>query len=137
MDSKKPYTPPRLMVPHSKSDSERAHKRGKVSPAYTTVVDNTRMFVDVSESFCELVGYKRAELIGTRYDHLTAENTTDIPATSNLFSKLGYMHGLWVLLHRTGYRILVRYESWLRSDTHIESNIEVVQDFRGIGFFRS
>ena len=136
MHSKKPYTLPRLIV-HPQNFSERTHKRGQVKPAFTTVVDNTRMFVDVSESFCELVGYKRAELLGTRYDHLTAQNTTDIPATYNLFTKLGYMHGLWVLLHRTGYRILVRYESWLRSDTHIESNIEVVQDFRGLGFFRS
>jgi PAS domain S-box-containing protein len=127
MDSKKPYTPPRLMVPLSQNDSERTHKRGQVTPAYTTVVDCTRMFVDVSESFCELLGYKREELIGTRYDHLTALNTADIPATYNLFTKLGYMHGLWVFLHRTGYRILVRYESWLRQDTHIESNIELVQ----------
>jgi PAS domain S-box-containing protein len=91
MDSKKPYTLPRLIV-HPQNFSERTHKRGQVTPAYTTVVDNTRMFVDVSESFCDLLGYKRAELLGTRYDHLTAPNTADIPATYNLFSKLGYMH---------------------------------------------
>jgi hypothetical protein len=37
------------------------------------------------------------------------------------------MHGLWTVVHRTGYRILIRYESWLRSDANIESNIELVQ----------
>jgi PAS domain S-box-containing protein len=137
MDSKKPYTPPSVIAHLQQTFPERTHKRGQVTPAYTTVVDNTRVYVDVSHSFCQLVGYARAELLGMRYDHLTAPNTADIPATYNLFSKLGYLHGLWVLLHRTGYRILVRYESWVRQDTHIESNIEVVQDFRGLGFFRS
>jgi PAS domain S-box-containing protein len=137
MDSKKPYTPPSVIAHLQQNLSERTHKRGQVTPAYTTVVDNTRMYVEVSQNFCQLVGYARAELLGMRYDHLTAPNTADIPATYNLFSKLGYLHGLWVLLHRTGYRILVRYESWVRQDTHIESNIEVVQDFRGLGFFRS
>jgi len=102
----------------------------RVAPTYTTVVDQERKFVEVSDSFCKLVGYKAEELIGRRYDHLTALNTANIPTTYNLFSKLGYMHGLWMLVHRTGYRILIRYESWLGSDTHIQSNIEVVQIIR-------
>ena len=45
MHSKKPYTLPRLIV-HPQNFSERTHKRGQVTPAFTTVVDNTRMFVD-------------------------------------------------------------------------------------------
>jgi PAS domain S-box-containing protein len=98
-----------------------------VEPIYTTVVDRDRKYVDVSESFCELVGYKVEELIGTRYDDLTALNTANIPTTYKLFSKLGYMHGLWMLVHRTGYRILIRYEAWIRPDTNIQSNIEVLQ----------
>jgi hypothetical protein len=133
MDKKKPYIPPRLTVyeRHNVPDGmlfREAPKSEEVTPAYTTVVDNNRTYVEVSQSFCDLVGYKRDELIGTRYDRLTALNTTDIPATYNLFTKLGYMQGLWVLLHRTGYRILIRYEAWLREDSHIESRIEFVQN---------
>jgi PAS domain S-box-containing protein len=104
-------------------------KGANVPATYTAVVDQDRKYVHVSNSFCELVGYKVEELIGTRYDHLTALNTADIPTTYNLFSKLGYMHGLWMLVHRTGYRILVRYEAWLRPDTNIQANIELVQTF--------
>ena len=102
-------------------------KGAHVPPTYTTVVDQDRKFVEVSKSFSELVGYKIEELIGTRYDNVTALSTADIPTTNNLFSRLGYMHGLWMLAHRTGYHILIRYESWLRPDTNIQSNIEVVQ----------
>jgi CspA family cold shock protein len=98
-----------------------------VAPTYTTVVDGDRKYVDVSESFCELVGYETKELIGMPYDALTAPNTTDIGTTHDLFSRVGYMHGLWMLVHRTGYRILIRYEAWRRPDTNIRSNIEVVQ----------
>ena len=127
---KKPYVPPRLIAYESHNVPARFRDIPKpdLTPAYTTVVDNNRQYVDVSQSFCDLVGYKRDELIGTRYDRLTALNTTDIPATYNLFTKLGYMQGLWVLLHRTGYRILIRYEAWLREDSHIESRIEFVQN---------
>jgi PAS domain S-box-containing protein len=124
MDTKKTHVPTR--VPEGEDLLNGAH----VAPTYTTVINRERRFVHVSESFCRLVGYKAEELIGRRYDHLTALNTADIPTTSKLFYKHGYMHGLWVLVHRTGYRILIRYESWLRPDTNIQSNIEVVQIIR-------
>ena len=100
-----------------------------VAPTYTAVVDQDRKFVHVSENFCELVGYEIEDLIGTRYDLLIAPNTTDIPTTHNLLSRLGYMHGLWMFVHRTGYHILIRYEAWLRPDRNIQSNIEVVRNF--------
>jgi PAS domain-containing protein len=131
MDTKTIYVSPRLIAYEPQNLPERlrfrhAPKPGHVTPAYTTVVDNSRSYVDVSDSFCDLVGYSRDELIGTRYDHLTALNTADIPVTYELFTNIGYMNGLWVLLHRTGYRILVRYECWIRPDFLFESNIEVV-----------
>src|SRR5258708_34531938 len=135
MDTKKVYVPPRLTaydpndLPESlnliREDLFRAH----VPPTCTTVIDQDRKYVEVSQSFSELVGYKIEELIGTRYDHLTALNTTDIPTAHALFFKLGYMHGLWMFVHRTGYHILIRYEAWLRPDTNIQSNMEVGQTF--------
>jgi PAS domain S-box-containing protein len=110
-------------------DSPVSSRGDHVEPIYTTVIDGDRKYVEVSESFCELVGYKKEDLIGTRYDLLTVPNTTDIPTTHNLLFRLGYLHGLWMLVHRTGYRILIKYEAWLRADANIQSNIEVVQTF--------
>ncbi len=133
MSDKKPYVPPRLteydpknvpeLVKLLKEDRLSAH----VSPAYTIVVDQDRKYIEVSDSFSKLVGYKTEELLGMRYDSLTAPNSADISTTFNLFSKLGYMYGLWMLVHRSGYRILIRYEAWLRQDANIQANIEVVQ----------
>ena len=142
MSNKKPYVPPRLteyepknvpeLVKLLKEDRLSAHvspavSPAYVSPAYTVVVDQNRKYIEVSDSFSKLVGYKTEELLGMRYDSLTAPNSADISATFNLFSKLGRMYGLWLLVHRTGYRVLIRYEAWLRQDANIQANIEVVQ----------
>ena len=136
MVEKKLYVPPHLAAYDAKNIPEWLNlmqqdllKRAHVPPTYTTVVDQDRKYVYVSKSFSELVGYKIEELIGTQYDHLTVPNTADIPTTYTMFSKLGYMHGLWMLNHRTGHRILIRYEAWMRPDKNIQSNIEVVQTF--------
>ena len=139
---KKPYTPPRIIsyVPDQvpewivecfQNDLEvSGPSKPRVAPIYTTVVDSDRRYVWVSDNFCELLGYNSDELIGKRYDEVTAPATSDIPVTSSMFKKLGYMHGLWMLIHRTGERILIRYEAWLRADSLVESNIEVVDHLR-------
>ena len=127
------YVPPRLTPYDPKNVPELAKLfrgdliRAHISATYTTVVDQDRKFVEVSDNFSKLLGYKTEELIGVQYDHLTVPNTTDILTTQSLIRRLGYLHGLWVLNHRTGYRILIRYESWRRSDENIQSNIELVQ----------
>ena len=65
-------------------------------------------------------------MLGKQYDEITAPPTTDIPTIFDLFKRRGYMQGLWILVHRTGQRILISYEAWVRPDSFIESKIEVV-----------
>ena len=147
MPKKKPYAPPKLShydsqreVPsnlRSAAEALRNEAEGRrfplqVAPDYTTVVDTDRRYIEVSDSFCQLVGYQRQELIGKTYDELSAAGTNDIPIVFELFAKNGYMHGLWMLVHRTGARILVRYESWVRPDCQIQSNMELVGGSYGI-----
>ncbi len=96
-----------------------------MEPQFVTVVDSDRRYVEVSDSFCQLVGYQREELVGKQYDDLTAPHTNDIPTVFSLFQKLGYMHGLCLLVSREGTRILVRYEAWLRPDCYIEGHMDV------------
>jgi PAS domain S-box-containing protein len=141
MAKKKPYAPPKLSRYESQREkpialtgaaaegirSEIERRYGlQVAPDYTTVVDTNRRYIEVSDSFCQLVGYGRQDLIGKTYDELSAPSTNDIPTVFALFVKNGYMHGLWMLVHRTGTRILVRYEAWVRPDCQIQSNMELV-----------
>jgi PAS domain S-box-containing protein len=143
MNKKKAYVSPRLIRHESGADLPdgaknviqllrdellaRSRTRRQVRPVYTSVVDSDRKYIEVSDSFCNLLGYEPKELIGKRYDEVSAPNISDIPTIFSLFSRLGYMHGLWMLLHRTGARALVRYEAWLRPDSCIEANMELVE----------
>jgi transcriptional regulator with XRE-family HTH domain len=104
----------------------RKTRRRSVRPEYRVVVNGDRKYTEVSDGFCNLVGYHRKDVIGRRYDDFTAPSTSDIPAIFKLFSRLGYMQGLWMFVRRKGTRVLVRYEAWLRPDSLIEANLEVV-----------
>jgi hypothetical protein len=59
--------------------------RPRVASVYTTIVDGDRKYVWASDSSCELLAYKLEELIGKRYDEVTAPTTNDIPVTSSMF----------------------------------------------------
>lgn len=107
-------------------EPEGSSSQSRAESKYKTVVDTERRFVEVSDDFCKLVGYTREELLGMRYDDLTSPNTNDIPIVLGQLLKLGYLHGLWLLVNREGTRILVRYHSWVRPDSHIEGHMEVV-----------
>jgi PAS domain S-box-containing protein len=142
MPEKKPYVPPsitdyesaaeypvrirKLLQSLYRDPANISASQLKVKPDYTTVVDSDRRYVEVSDSFCKLVGYQRQDLIGRRYDDLSAPNTNDISVVFDLFIRLRYMHGLWMLVSRNGARILVRYESWMRPDSLIQGNMEVI-----------
>jgi PAS domain S-box-containing protein len=116
---------------HEKRSDLHAEFPGSASEAivaddYRTVIDMDRRYVYVSDDFCQLVGYTREELIGKRYDDLSAPETNDLRTVFNLFCQMEYMHGLWVLVARSGARILIRYESWLRPDRLIEAHMQLV-----------
>ncbi len=65
----------------------------EVKPQYVTVVDSDRNYVEVSDSFCQLVGYQREELVGMRYDDLThtskATWRSSVPGTERQGRRLG------------------------------------------------
>ena len=143
MAEKRTYTQPSLARYDSlyelpsklKSSAEALRKEAEggyplqVPPDYTTVVDMDRRYIEVSDSFCHLVGYRREELIGKTYDEISAPSTNNIPIVFSLFVKNGYMHGLWMPLHRRGTPILVRYEAWVPPDCQIQSNMALVRRF--------
>jgi len=138
----KPYSPPRVTRHRSESEYPEWTKStlelvrqgielnssllSSIDRHYIAVIDSNRHYVQVSENFCTLLGYSRPEIIAKRVDDLTAPDTNDIQTVFDLFARLGYMHGLWMLVARKGTRILVRYEAWLRADSLIEGHMEVV-----------
>jgi|HubBroStandDraft_5_1064220.scaffolds.fasta_scaffold69305_3 PAS domain S-box-containing protein len=97
----------------------------RVQPEYVTVVNSRRRFVEVSPAFCKLLGYTQEELVGKSYDEVTVPRTNNIPLVLEMFLKVGYMSGIWVLSHRGGTKLFVRYESVIRKDGLFESQMEL------------
>ena len=98
----------------------------RVQPEYVTVVNSRRRFVEVSPAFCKLLGYSQEELLGKSYDEVTVPRTNNIPLVLEMFLKVGYMSGIWVLAHRSGTKLFVRYESVIRKDGLFESQMELL-----------
>jgi PAS domain-containing protein len=106
---------------------EPGHWDARVQPDYTVEVGIDRRYMAVSDSFCKLLGYEREELIGKRIEDLTAPGTNDVNIVFDLFGRLSYMHGVWILLNRAhNTKIIVRYEAWLRGDSCIECKMELI-----------
>ena len=97
----------------------------RVQPEYVTVVNSRRRYVEVSPTFCKLIGYSQEELVGKTYDEITVPRTNNIPLVLDMFLKVGYMSGIWVLAHRSGTKLFVRYESVIRKDGLFESQMEL------------
>jgi len=98
----------------------------RVRPEYVTVVNSRRRFVQVSPSFCKLLGYTEDELIGKLYDDVTVPGTNHIPITWQLFMKTGYLFGIWVFAHRSKTKLFVRFEAFARADGLYESHMELL-----------
>jgi PAS domain S-box-containing protein len=127
MDKKKQPVSPNLVRHESERETKELPQfNAHVRPNYAVVVNTDRKYTEVSDSFCKLLGYTREELIGKKYDEITAPRTNDIPIVFELFMRSGYMHGIWIFVHRSGTRILVRYEAWLRPDSQIEGHMELL-----------
>jgi len=88
----------------------------EISSTCSIVVGKQNNYVEVSDGFCRLVGYSRAELLRMKLEDLAAPGTADITTAFNPSKATGCAHGLWLLVSREGTRILVRYESRIRSD---------------------
>jgi PAS domain S-box-containing protein len=98
----------------------------RVQPQYVTVVNAKRKFVEVSPSFCKLLGYSEEDLIGKLYDEVTVPGTNHIPITWQLFMKTGYLFGIWVFAHRRGTKLFVRFEAFARTDGLYEARMELL-----------
>jgi PAS domain-containing protein len=96
------------------------------SPTCTILIGKDNTYLEVSDGFCRLVGYSREELLQMKLEDLAAPGTADITTAFNPSIATGCAHGLWLLVSREGTRILVRYESRVRSDLLLQTELELI-----------
>jgi PAS domain S-box-containing protein len=130
------YTPPLAIQlsckeahPTSMRDTTPKHSHSPesdTSSKCTILIGDDNSCVEVSDGFCRLVGYSRVELLRMKLEDLAAPGTADIIVAFNPSKATGCAHGLWLLVSREGTRILVRYESRVRSDLLMQSQLELL-----------
>jgi PAS domain S-box-containing protein len=98
----------------------------RVQPEYVTVINSRRRFVEVSLSFCKLLGYSEEELVGKRFDDFTVPRTTNIEIVWRLFVRTERMVGVWVFAHKSGTKLFVRYEAFARPDGLYETHMDLL-----------
>jgi PAS domain S-box-containing protein len=98
----------------------------RVRSDVVTVINSRRRFVQVSQSFCKLLGYAEEELLGKLYDDFTVPGTNHIPITWKLFLTTGYLFGIWVFAHKSGTKLFVRFEAFARDDGLYETHMELL-----------
>ena len=97
-----------------------------VQPDYIAVFNDRRKFVEVSPSFCKLLGYAENEIIGRPFEDFTVPRTNNIPVLLHMLIQNGYLQGIWVFAHRSGTKLFVRYATVLRTDGLYEASIELI-----------
>ena len=98
----------------------------RVFPEYVAVVNERRRFVNVSPSFCKLLGYSEEELLGHTLDEFTVPGTNHIPILWQLFIANQYLQGIWVFQHRRGTKLFVRFEAFAREDELHEARMQLL-----------
>jgi PAS domain S-box-containing protein len=111
---------------HAIEERESSPDLRTVSPTCTILLDKDNSYLEVSDGFCRLVGYSRKELLRMKLEDLAAPGTAELTTAFNPSNATGCADGLWLLVSREGTRILVRYESRLRSDLRMQTQLELI-----------
>lgn len=96
---------------------------------FAVFTDSTRRYVDCTDGVCRLLGYDRQEFLAS-----TIENVSFHPAeVSKRFAEYlqrGQMKGEFVLRHKTGTPIPIRYRAFVFSDGCTAAVWEPIEDWR-------
>jgi PAS domain-containing protein len=83
-------------------------------------------FQQVSQEFCDLVGYEPQQVLGKRIDEVTVSRTVNIPQHLGAVAQFGNFHCLWMFAHSGGQAILVRCDWEVFPDASIAVECELL-----------
>lgn len=80
------------------------------------LLDTSFRYYDMSDSFCDMLGLQRADLIGRSAEDTTPAGFVDFASVRAEIRHYGKKTGFWVYLRRDGRYVLVRYLIRIRAD---------------------
>jgi PAS domain-containing protein len=93
-----------------------SHRHPEVEDAeFVVFTDSSRRYVDCTEGVCRLLGYERSELLVRTIENVSFHDDE----VSKLFAEYlqrGRMDGEYVLRHKSGAPVPIRYRAYVFSD---------------------
>ncbi len=90
---------------------------------YVAFANPERLYVEVSDGFCRLLGYSRQEMLQMRIDQVAAA-PNEVPERWHRFLNRGALEGKIVLRHRSGALVPVSYQAKVFPDGCMVSRME-------------
>jgi CheY-like chemotaxis protein len=107
----------------------RSHSHRELNAEYVIFADASRRCLDCSDSVCKLLGYSRADLLDKTIDDISYKPET-VPALFEDYQKRGMLNGEFILKHRNGRPLLIRFHSWSFPDNCLAAVWERVSDWK-------
>ena len=99
------------------------------SAKYVAFADSARRYLDCSDGVCELLGYSREELLAKTVDDVSFH----VAEVCDLFAeylKRGKLEGEYVLRHKSGTPIPIKFKSFVFPDGCNAAIWEPIKDWR-------
>ena len=105
----------------------RSHGHPEVRSDYYAYVDRERRYVLVSKPLCEVLGYDLEDLIGKHIEDITHASQPAAPKTMfETYLRDGAMEGNYVLKHRSGTPVRIKFRATSLPDGCLVSEMEVL-----------
>ena len=88
----------------------RSHCHPELQNRYVVFADSSRHYVDCSDGVCELLGYRRMDLMGMGIDDISYRPEKVLPLFEK-FRQQGALAGEYVLRHKEGAPVRIRYHA--------------------------
>src|ERR1700674_121230 len=108
----------RELEAHKPATAERiGHSHSEIGGEYVVFVDANRRYVEVTDGVCQLLGYRREELLAKTIDDITApELRSQVSETFRQYIAKGGLEGQYNLLAKDGRRVPIRYQAKVYPD---------------------
>jgi hypothetical protein len=106
------------------------HRHPEVDGAeFVVFADPSRKYVDCTEGVCHLLGYQRSEMLARSIEDVSFDDR-EVPKQFAEYLRRGKLEGEYVLRHKEGNPIPIRYRAFVFADGCIAAAWEPIKDWR-------
>jgi PAS domain-containing protein len=114
---------------YRKAEQVLNHAHPELHAEYVVFSNTSRQYVDCSEGVCRLLGYERAELLEKKIDDVSY-NHAEVPRLFAQYLQRKTQEGEYVLRHRNGLPVPIRYRAFVFPDGCHAAIWEPIRDWR-------